>query len=83
MSEEREHEFVDATNHAFGFPVLLGGVWTRKSDMKTGDCGKLMEVVIVKFSSFVTLKGFDGSVELSLYEFVEAFEFVISFRFKF
>ena len=42
-----------------------------------------MEVVVVKFASFVTLESFYMFVELCLDEFVKVFEFVIGFKFKF
>ena len=36
MGMKSEHEFVDTANHAFSFPILLGGVWAREADIEAG-----------------------------------------------
>lgn len=51
--------------------------------MKTGSGGKGMKFMVIKFTTFIALKGFDGGVELCLNKFVERFYFVKCFRFKF
>lgn len=41
--------------------------------MKTGSGGKGMKFMVIKFTTFIALKGFDGGVELCLNKFVKDF----------
>lgn len=42
-----------------------------------------MELVIVKFTTFITLKGFDGCIKLGMKKLVEVFKLFKCFRFEF
>lgn len=77
------HEFVKAMNHAFDGAILLGGMREGEPDMKTSEGCKVLKVGVVEFTSFITLKGFDGGIKLSLDIFVKLVDFVKSVGFVF
>ena len=51
--------------------------------MEIGSGCNGMELVVVEFTTLITLKGFEGCVKLCLNTFVEIFNFDKCFRFEF
>ena len=75
--------FIKAKNYALGSAVLFGGMMEREPDMNTDGRCKVLKVGVVEFTSFITMKGFDGGVKLSFDIFVKVFNLVKSVGFVF
>lgn len=67
LEKKSANNVIDGAKHAFGFTVLLRGVWTRKMHVYAMSGVEMMKVGVIKFFPVVTLKSLDVGVKLILY----------------
>lgn len=68
LEEERTDHISQGTDHAFGVTVLLRCIRAREARKNAGLREERGESFILKFTSVITLKGFDGDAELGAHK---------------
>lgn len=66
LKQEAANGIVDSSNHLFGFSILLGGVKAGESEGNTLRGEVLVEFSVIVLATSITLKRFDGLVEMIL-----------------
>ena len=64
LEKKSSNDIIDGSKHSFGFTILLGGMRAREAENDAIGCKVIMKEFIVVFPSIITLKSFDGGIEL-------------------
>ena len=64
MIQKRSHHVTKGAYDSFLFTILRGGVWAIESEFDPVGSKKGVELLVIEPTPVVTLKGFNGQVEL-------------------